>query len=258
MSLLTHSKIYFGTVVDDTNYNLDFDEGGSELTAVLEIGSYTLEQLADEISRALNEAGALTYTVTVNRTTRVFTISAGSNFTLRIASGSHLGTTAFGLAGFTGANVTGDDSYTGNAAVGSVFTTQFILQSYVGSEDSQAATYGTVNKSASGKVEVVSFGTESFVEFNVKYATAIAMAGDVIRNSATGVSDLQALMQYLITKGPCEFMPDEDVPATFQNLLLESTADDSKGLKYKLREMYGQGLPGFFETGLLKFRVVED
>jgi hypothetical protein len=39
--------------------------------------------------------------------------------------------------------------------------------------------------------------------------------------------------------------------------MLESTPEDAKGLKYKLKELYGQGLPGYFETGVLKFRVLE-
>ncbi len=258
MSLQTHSKFFYGFTVSDENLNLDFDEGGSELTATLNIGDYTLTDYANEISRALNEAGAFTYSVSVNRTTRKITISAGSAFTLRIASGTHIGTTAFTTAGFTGANVTGSTSYTGNVEAGTEYTTQFMLQSYVGPEDFQDAIFGTVNQSASGAIEVVTFGQLRFIEMNLRFATDIDHgASTVIRTNATGVDDLRALMQFLTSKAPLEFMPDEDDPGTFFSILLESTTDDQKGLKYKLKEQYDKGLPDYFDTGVLKFRVIE-
>jgi hypothetical protein len=259
MSLTTHSLIYYGHTIDEDGYIFDFSEGGAELNAVLGIGSYTLTEFADELARALNDAGDLDYTVTVNRATRKLTIAASGTFQILCSSGSHVGGVSISpLAGFTGANRTGSASYLGNAASGSAYSTQFIAQNHVASGNEQGVAYGTQNKSASGKVEVVSFGNESFVEFNLKYVTNIVTGSDHIRDDATGVEKLQALMQYLIVKGPIEFMPDEDDTATFESLLLETTPEDSKGLKYKLKEMYGQGLPGFFETGVLKFRVVED
>lgn len=258
MSLSTHSKFIYGFEVSDEALYIDFDEGGSELTAELEIGTYTMTDFANELARALNEAGALTYTVTVDRATRLFTISASGNFTLRVFSGSHLGTTAFGLAGFTGANRTSDDSYVGNAAAGTEYTTQFILQDYIGPEDFQENLYGTVNQAASGDIEVVSFGQLRFIQVNIKFVNNYDNgAGGVIRTNASGVDALRALMQFLTTKAPFEFIPDEDTPGTFFSVLLETTPDDGKGLKYKLKELYGQGLPGYFETGLLKLRVME-
>lgn len=259
MSLSTHSKFYYGYPVTTTSLYIDFNEGGSELTAELEIDAYSLTDFADALSVALNDAGALTYTVTVNRSTRQITIAATGNFALLVSTGSHAASTAFGTAGFTGANLTGAATYTGNLAAGTVYTTQFILQSYVAPQDFQAMLYGTVNKSASGKVEVVTFGTETFVEFNITLATSrVQEAGGIVRNNATGLSDLQSFMQYITTKGPLEFMPNEDAPETFITVILESTSEDSKyGLGYKLRELYGRGLPGYYETGVLKFRVIE-
>jgi hypothetical protein len=257
MSIQTHSKFYYGYEVSDEAQWIDFDEGAGELSAELTIGFYSLTDFAAELERALNDAGSLTYTVTVNRTTRVLTIAASGAVELLVSSGSHQGTTAYGTAGFTGADRASATSHV-SAATGTAYTTQFKLQSYVDPEDFNDATYGTVNKSASGKLEVVTFGTERFIEANIKYATNIAQgASSPIRNNATGRADLQALMRYMTSKGPLEFMPDEDVPGTFHTVILESTPDDSKGLKFKLKELYGQGLPGYFETGVLKFRLVE-
>ena len=258
MSLTTHSKFYYGYSVDIDGYQMDFDEGGSELTAELTYGSYTLTEFVDELETALNSAGALTYTVTVNRTTQKITIAATGNFTLRITSGTHIGTGVFTLAGFTGANVTGAATYTGDSVAGSSYETQFILQSHIGSDDNRGNNYGTLNKSASGKVELISYGDLLLIEFNIKFATNSTFgAATPIRNNATGVADLRAFMQYLITKAPLEYMPDENTPATYQKVILESTPDDSNGTRYKLKELYGIGLPGYFETGILKFRVVE-
>ncbi len=258
MSLTTHSKFIYGFEVDDTNLKIDFSEGGPELTATLGIGDYTLTTFAQELSSALNDAGALTYSVSVNRATRVLTISASSDFELLITSGSHLGTSAFGTAGFSGADLTGDDSYSGNVASGSEYATQFVVQSYVSPDDYQDSLFGTVNQAASGAIQVVSFGTLRFIEMDLKYVNNYDHgASDVIRNNPTGIAELRSLMQFLVLKAPVEFMPDEDAPNTYYSVILESTPDDTKGLKYKLKELYGKGLPGYFETGTLKFRVVE-
>lgn len=257
MSLTTHSKIYYGHTVDETNNAIDFKEGVPELNATLNTGEYTLEDYATEVERALNVAGALTYVVTVNRSTRRLTISAGAVFSLLISSGSRVGTTAFTMMGFTGADLTGLSSYTGNAASGSSFSTQFILQDHVPSSNFIRSIDATVNKAASGRVEVFRYGTERFIEFSLKFITNIVQpSGGPIRNSATGVADTLALMDYLVTKAPVEFMPDESAPGTFQNVFLESTPEDSKGVGYKLKELYDRGLPGYFETGVLRFRVL--
>lgn len=257
MSLTTHSRFYFGHTITADNQYIDFDEGAGELGATLRVGAYSFTEFVDEIERAMNEVGLQEYTVTGNRTTRKITIAAGSAFDLLISTGAHAGASAFDLAGFTGADVTGATSYLGNAASGSEYTTQFILQSHIASDDYRGSAYGVVNKAASGRTEVVTFGDENFVQFNLKFVTDYSQpSGAPIRSSATGVADLRTFMQYLITKAPLEYMPDEDDADTFETVLLESTQDDSKGLKYKLRELYGQGLPGYFETGILTMRVL--
>lgn len=258
MSLRTHSKIYYGFEVSAENQYLDFNEGGGDLAAQVAVGSYTLEQFAAAIEVAMNAVGTNTYEVTVNRTTRFLTIAADGDFDLLVTTGDHAGTSIFGTAGFT-VDKSGGDEYEADEAIGTAYSTQFIPQSYVGPDDSRASTYGTVNKSASGKIEVVSFGSEAFVEFELKWVNNYEQgAGGPIRDNPTGVQELRALMQFLITKAPFEFMPDEDDADTFITMFLESTDQDSNGLKYKLKEQYGKGLPEYFDTGILKFRVLED
>ncbi len=261
MSLNTHSKFFYGWEVDATNRKLDFNEGVGQLTASLRIGDYTLTEFCDEIARAMNDvADSYIYTCSVDRDTRKISIEADGVFSLLVTSGTHLGTSVFATAGFTGADKTGDDEYEAQEASGNVYSTQFILQDHVASEDYRKAVDATVNKSASGKVEVFQFGEEAFVQFNLKYVSdnpVAASSAHVFRENLTGIDDLRDFMQYLIRKKPVEYMPDEDETDEFEKLILESTPDDSKGVGYKLKELYGQGMPGWYETGLLKMRVVD-
>lgn len=253
----THSKFYYGFTVLPAAQYIDFDEGAGPLSAELQIGQYTLTEFAAEIARAMNDVGELTYTVTVNRVTRAITIAADGNFELLIATGGHLGTSAFALAGFSGADLSGSDEYTGGAA-GTEYKTQHKLQSYLAADDNHDVSYGTVNESASGEVEVVTFGDIQYVEGDFQYVSDIDHGvGGPFRSRADGVAQLRALMNFMTTLAPVEFMPDEDQPADFLKLRLESTPDDQgKGLKYKLKEQYGRGLPGYFNTGVLRWRVL--
>lgn len=256
MSLTTFSRFYYGHIVTAENCTIDFDEGGSEITASIDVGSYTLTDYANAVAAAMTEAGDLTYSASVNRATRVITLSAGSNFTLRVSSGSTLGTTAFTMMGFTGANRTGASSYAGNTASGSAYSPQFILQDHIASENWKEAVEAVVNVSASGQVEVVSFGEARFVQMNIKFITDIPQGGGPITNNATGVADARSFMEYAITKAPVEYMPSVSALSTYQKLILESTPQSSKGTGYRLKELYDTGLPGYFETGVLKWRVV--
>ncbi len=258
MALDTHSKFFFDYEVDSTKNAIDFDEGGPELNATLTTGSYTLTEFVTELQTALNNTGGQAYTVSVNRTTRIVTISSVGVFALLIATGSRAGTTAYVTAGFTGADVTGSSSYDGNTTAGQEYTTQFRLQSFLSDDDNQKAASATVNKTVSGRVEVVKFGQEKFTEFEFKFLTDVPMLGTApIRSRVTGVADFRTFIQFLTTKAPIEFMPDEDTPATFKKLLLERTPEDKNGIEYKLKEQVTRKLVGFFESGLLKFRVLD-
>lgn len=78
----------FSIDIDATNNKLDFNEGGSELTATLTSGTYTLATLATEIKTQLDAAGALTYTVTVSDADKI-TIAANGSFSLLPATGTN-------------------------------------------------------------------------------------------------------------------------------------------------------------------------
>lgn len=254
------SLFYYGYIVDNSNFYLNFKEGaGPELTATLSQGEYTFTTLLEEVKRALDDAGALTYTVSGDRDTRLVTISAGSTISLLVSSGTNADTSVFTLIGFNGSDRTGASSYVGDTASGSEYRPQYRLQSYVSTDSWQQAANASVNKTASGRVEVVKFGTEKFAQFSINFVTDIDQGClGVIRTNPDGVDALRSLMQYLITRGPFEFMPDESETDEFQTLILESDPESSSGTGYRLHELYDKGLPGYYETSILKFRLVED
>lgn len=256
MSLTTFSTFYYDYEFDENYMSINFDEGGSELTGTVELGSFTPTEMAVQIQTAMNDVGGQAYTVTFNRSDRTFTISATSNFTLRVSTGSS-GNKAFSKFGFTGSNRTGANTYTGSPA-GSEYLPQFILQDHIPTTNNQRLVSPAINKAASGKVEVIRFGVEKFMQCNIKYITNKISDGKIIRNNPTGVSDAQSFMQYLMTKKPVEFMPNELSRNTFETFILESTPDYQNGAGYKLKELYDIGLPEFFETGALVFRLIED
>ena len=186
MSLDSFSIFYYlDEDIGSTNQNLNFDEGGGELTAVLTPGSYTHAELATIVKTALDAAGGQVYTVAFDRTTRKYTISAPGTFDLLITSGSTIGTGPFTLLGFTGADVTGLTTYTSNTESGSEYEPQFKLQDFVDNGDNQQKIDASVNESASGLVEVISFGTRELFEMDIKFATDRDMtkAGFIKNNS---------------------------------------------------------------------------
>lgn len=102
--------------VDATNNKLDFIEGsGSELTATISTGNYTVTTLAAEIKTQLDAAGALTYTVSATGPDDAvvkFTISAATAFNILGATGSNLSTSILPDIGFI-EDVEGAITYTG-------------------------------------------------------------------------------------------------------------------------------------------------
>lgn len=256
MSLTTFSIFYYNFEADDDHRYLAFDEGSGELQASLELGSFTPTDMATNIQTAMNEVGSNSYVVTFNRDDRSFTIeSTTGNFDLLVLTGTS-GSSIFSVIGFTGADRTGDDEYTGGES-GDFYEPQFILQDHIPTDNYQKLVSPAVNKSAEGMVEVIRFGTEKFLQLNIKYATNKVSDGRIIKYNPEGVEDLVRFMQFIMQKKEIEYMPNINSRSTFQKVLLEQTQDEPKGTGFKLRELYDKGLPNYFETGPLVFRLIE-
>jgi len=252
MSISSYSGFTYGHEISSSNDYINFDEGAGEISSQIEIGSYTLNDFLGKVLEAFNAEGGQEYSGTIDRLTRKITISAASNFALLVTSGTQSSISAYNLIGFT-SDKDGSNSYESDIASGFFYEPQFLLQNYVAFEDNVKTAQASVNESASGVVEVVSFGKNSFMECNITLATDIIPQG-AIKENATGVSDLRQFLNYAINKNPIEFVADLENPNVFESTLLEKTQIDSKGTGFKLYELYARKLVGYFETKTLTFR----
>lgn len=261
MTIKTMPKIYYVNPLSSGNNLLNFREPNKppalELTAGLLVGSRSMTDLIAEISRGLNDSGENSYTVSLDRSTRLVTISADDIFELLITSGSNAGLSPFSLLGFSGADLTGLSSYTGTAPMGSSYTPQFLPQGFKSFDDNLEGTEASINESAAGIVEVVTFGDRRFMNFNMIYITDLLKGkGNPITNNSSGVQDARDLMEFLIKKSEVEFMINELNVNSFDKVLLESTRKSKSGTSFELKELVNKGFNDHFETGNLKFRKV--
>jgi hypothetical protein len=257
MSIQTFSAFYYGHNVGTTSTSLDFAEGAGEIQANLTIGDYTLTELLDEVKNQMDAVGGQIYTITVDRKSRLVTISAPGNFELLVDTGSRADSSVYTLLGFTGSDRTGSNTYTGDLPSGSAYEPQFVLQDHISTNDWREFINPSVNESGSGEVEIVRFGEKRFMQCNIKYATNVPQPKiGPIENNPNGLQDLRNFMDFITQKRRLEYMDDRDSPEIFEKFILESTPESSNGTSYKLKEQYGQNAVGYFDTGLLKFRKV--
>jgi len=257
VTVQTKSQFYYVEDINETNFRLDFDDGLGEVTAEVDVGSYSPEELMVALNTALNLAGDQEYTVSFDRVTRLVTISASGNFDLLISTGGSAGTSIYGVLGFTGADLTGSNSYTADSEMVTVYRPQFYLQEYTAFEDNVESVSASINESASGKIEVISFGQRQFSEFNIKFITDLERSkSNILDNNQNAVQEARDFLNFIIKKGNLEFMLDRDNPNDFDTVLLESTKASRSGTGFLLKELTNLSLSGYFETGRLKFRKV--
>ncbi|MDH3324062.1 MAG: hypothetical protein OEL89_00325 [Candidatus Peregrinibacteria bacterium] len=252
--IYTFSKFYYGHVVNSQNNSLDFDEGAGEINATINSGSYTITDFATEIKRVLDTNGTQAYTVSVDRVTRFITISAAANFDLLFSTGLNNTTSIKSLLGFS-VDVTGTNSYTGTAS-GSVYSPQRKFQNYLDKQNNKVSINETVHESASGIYEVISFGNKSFYEFNIDFINEYNQESPSLKKDLSALTNIRNFLDYAITKAEFEIITDENNVNTFDKVVLESTNYSSNGTGYKLFEMYDKSLNGYYETKLIKLRVL--
>ncbi len=255
----TWSKFNYGFDVDSENQYLDIIESGIfPQTAATEFGNYTLGEGLRAVQDAMNTVARNAYVITVDRTTNLVTITGTEVFELPLVNGPTAASSIFYLLGFRqGADLSGSAAYTGSHPCGFAYTPQFKLQSYLPPEHFIESSDATVNKSADGRVEVVRFGLEQKMEMDIKFITNLKMDDTVIRNSQTGVADALAFLAYISQKKRFEFMPDENDSGTYYKVILESLPGFGKGTGFRLKELFGQGQPDLYETGIMQLRVVQ-
>lgn len=260
MSLQTRPVFYTVGDVNELNNQINFVEPNiapTELTANISVGSYSMTELMNEIVLALNSAGDQTYTATFNRDTRIVTISSSDTFELLFSSGTST-IQINDLIGFGSTDRTGASTYDGVTAMGDEYVPQFPVQNFIDFDDDVQNVQSNVNESASGIQEVVTFGQRKTMTMNITNITDRFKAkGNFIENNSNAVQDARDFLSFAITKSNLEFMKDRSDRATFHKVLLESTTASRDGTGFRLRELVGQGLEGFYETGNLRFRLIE-
>jgi hypothetical protein len=260
--IYTKSKFYYGHTVTADNRAISFSEDGiNELIAEIKIGNYSLSAYVQEIKRAMNEvSGGNNYEVALDRATRIITISGDNPFTLYTQTASIILISAFQMMGFNDAqDLTGFNSYSGQFGSGSVYLPQFFLQDFQDFRFNQKTASANVNQSASGLVEVVSYGNIKLMSCNIKYINDYLQPDNsIFENNPTAINDTLTFLEYLITKGRVEFIANRDDSNEYVECILDSTSREQNGTAFELRELYSQGLNGYFETGLLKFRKIEE
>lgn len=245
----------FGHIVTTSNNEFCFDEGAGELIAQMNPGGYSFLEYAAELQRAMISVGTQDYTVLIDRSTLSVTINAPVAIDLLITSGASE-KSGFELAGFTGADLLAVTTATSNVASGFKYKPQFLVQSYVDSEHFQQSAFQTLNRTQSGREELIRFGVDKFVEMDIKFVTNKVMDGVVIRNNSTGVEDAVRFLQYATQKQRIEFFVDENDLATFKKVILNSSPGSTDGTGYRLRELVDKGLRDIYDIGVLQFRVV--
>jgi hypothetical protein len=233
----------------------------NELIAELKIGNYSLTSYAQEVRRAMNEvSGGNNYEVSLDRNTRILTISGDNPFTLLTQTGSIILISAFRMMGFNDLqDLTGFNSYSGQFGSGDVYAPQFFLQDYQDFRFNQKTASANVNQSASGLVEIVSYGNVKLMSCNIKYINTYTQPDNsIFENNPNAIDETLTFLEYLITKGRIDFIADRDDANEYVECILDSTSKEQNGTAFELRELYSQGLNGYFETGLLRFRKIEE
>lgn len=257
MTVKTRSKFYYDYQVKTATNEISFDEGSGELTATLRALKFTPSGLAIEVSRAMNEAGVNDYLCTFDREERKFKItSLGTTFEILGATNSSL-SSAINFLGFDSVDTGYALEHTSDNSSGKVYRPQFLLQDFISFEDWEVAAYGVRRKTATGGVEDIRFGTESFAEFNITYITDVFQPHkSPIENDPNALDNIREFLRYATNSGPFEFMPDRAAPESYHEVILESTQADRNGQGYKLRELYSKNLIDYFETGKIKLRKI--
>ena len=220
--------------------------------ATVQQGNYSLSSLMAAIVIALQAADpANTYEVTADRTVAGGTqnrvtiqTTTGTFFSILFGSGPRAATSIASLIGFNNSDYTGFLTYTGSASAGTSLIPNFTGFNYLGPNFYQR-NFGQVNVSASGVKEAITFSQQLFFQVQFKYIP-----------EATWSSAWTPLFIWMIQQNEIDFTPDITVPATFYESTLESTTGDGKGLAFMSREMLSEVMPFLYDTGIMKFRLV--
>ena len=261
MALNTYSAFYYGHTVTKNNRVLNFRDAGlvspDQYAAFVDFGSFTLTNFGDKVAQAMNNLGNQEYTVSLDRATRKFTISADNNFELLLDSGSNKTISVFSLLGFTGnVDLTGSNTYTADSPSGDAYITQTPLKNFTDFDKNKEKAEAAVKTTPAGITEVVSYSTLERMKCDFPLITNY-VPQRYIRETQTGVEELIHFMDYAINKAPMEVILDYKQPEIYTSCILDKTKKNRKGVGYELREKVKDSLPGYYELSGLEFLKIE-
>lgn len=251
MALSAKSLFTYGLQVSSLNQNIDFQivSSGPILTAVLDLGFYSPDGLAQEIAlqmQSLDDTNV--YAVSVARNimggtqNRITIATNGTFFSILFGSGPNAASSAAILAGFNAADYTGDVSYTGSATTGTTLLPDYLGYNFL-SDDNMSSVFGAVNISASGLKEAVTFNIQLFIEVEFMYEKKANLAA------------WKDFFSWAIQQRQFDFTPEISSPDVVYNVTLESTQASDQGLGYRMSEML-PNFPNTYQTGPLRFRII--
>lgn len=252
---IINTEILYGLEITEQNMFLNFRDVDGDFTINLKPNSYTHTCLIKELNKlmfGLEKDVVFSF----DRSTGRVSISTTTQLDLLIGSGVTY--TMFPLLGFTGGvDQTGLTEYLADESMGEKYVVQFCPQSLLRCEDNKRLKDATVTESISGKYECFHCGEESFFEFNLRFITDVKQDCFFMYSNPTGVQDARDLFDYMICKRSVELTPDCDFRDEFYTVVLDQTPESKNGTGYELKEMYAQGLCGYYETGILKFKCID-
>lgn len=260
MALNKYSAFYYGHTILKSNRYINFGEtylDPVQRVGLVDIGAYTLTKFGDLIAKAMNSAGSQEYTVTLDRATRKFTISADNNFELLLDTGSNKTTSVFSLLGFTGnVDLTGSNTYEADSPSGEAYLTQTPLANFSDFSKNKEKSEAVVKTTPAGITEVISYSTLERMKCDLPAITDF-VPQRFIRATATGVQEAESFLDYCITKAPLEFVYDYEDADNFTPCILDRTSQNSKGVGYELKERVRDSLPGYYGIKGLTFLKIE-
>lgn len=256
MALAGRSLFSYSITIGSTNQWLDFKTsgGGTQYHAQVAAGVYSPGQLTTALQAAIRVADptdgtnitvSITRTASGNTGNRIVIATAGAFLSLLNTTGTNAGNSIAATLGHTTADETGALTYTGTSTCGTTLATA--LAGYNYSDDNwNQQNFGSVNISASGIKEAITFPLQKFFEVEYMYE----------QFTPTSVATTwRPLFQWMIAQKPFDFTPDyENSPNTVYAVTLETSSASGQGLGFKFTEMLP--LAGFFKTGPLKMRLI--
>lgn len=251
MALKNPSSFLYGIEITTFNNAIDFQivSMGPVLQATLNLGFYSLEDLMNEVFRAISAADPSNlYTVSADRSyaggtqNRTTIDTTGSYLSILWNSGPRAATTACFILGFAKVDSTGATSYTGTSSTGTILLPTLVGYNY-SAPTRYKKNYGVCNVSTSGLKESLTWAIQQFIGVQFMYEPESYVD-----------SAWQPFMDWAMQQRAFEFTPDITAPNTFYSVTLEQTTADGKGLAYEFKEMLPD-FPFLYDTGMLKMRI---